>query len=289
MAKNLIIGGFTNYNANQLRPWVLSAKVHSGDDSDTDIVLVYGNASDETLDWLESQGVILVPMLPVQNVPIHVLRFLSIHNYLVQHWQKYDYVITTDVKDVYFQTDPFLIFKHPYYQDNNLKLVIASEGLKYKDEAWGNENLYQTYGQYVYEEFKNNEIFNVGTFGGHSEYVKDMVFNIFTNATNRPIPICDQAVFNVLINTVPYKDIVFYTHDWACELGTVMDPSKIEKFRPNLLFSEPIWENGVVKIPPLAGRIFPIVHQYDRVPEIKKFVEKKFGQDDESQMFIYRS
>ena len=287
MAKNLIIGGFTNYNANQLRPWVLSAKVHAGDDSD--VVLVYGNASDETLDWLESQGVILVPMLPVQNVPIHVLRFLSIHNYLVQHWQKYDYVITTDVKDVYFQTNPFLIFKHPYYQDNNLKLVIASEGLKYKDEAWGNENLYQTYGQYVYEEFKNNEIFNVGTFGGHSEYVKDMVFNIFTNATNRPIPICDQAVFNVLINTVPYKDIVFYTHDWACELGTVMDPSKIEKFRPNLLFSEPIWENGLVKIPPLAGRIFPIVHQYDRVPEIKKFVEKKFGQDDESQMFIYRS
>ena len=287
MAKNLIIGGFTNYNANQLRPWVLSAKVHAGDDSD--VVLVYGNASDETLDWLESQGVIIVPMLPVQNVPIHVLRFLSIHNYLVQHWQKYDYVITTDVKDVYFQTDPFLIFKHPYYQDNNLKLVIASEGLKYKDEAWGNENLYQTYGQYVYEEFKNNEIFNVGTFGGHSEYVKDMVFNIFTNATNRPIPICDQAVFNVLINTVPYKDIVFYTHDWACELGTVMDPSKIEKFRPNLLFSEPIWENGLVKIPPLAGRIFPIVHQYDRVPEIKKFVEKKFGQDDESQMFIYRS
>ena len=287
MAKNLIIGGFTNYNANQLRPWVLSAKVHAGDESD--VVLVYGNASDETLDWLESQGVILVPMLPVQNVPIHVLRFLSIHNYLVQHWQKYDYVITTDVKDVYFQTNPFLIFKHPYYQDNNLKLVIASEGLKYKDEAWGNENLYQTYGQYVYEEFKNNEIFNVGTFGGHSEYVKDMVFNIFTNATNRPIPICDQAVFNVLINTVPYKDIVFYTHDWACELGTVMDPSKIEKFRPNLLFSEPIWENGLVKIPPLAGRIFPIVHQYDRVPEIKKFVEKKFGQDDESQMFIYRS
>ena len=289
MAKNLIIGGFTNYNANQLRPWVLSAKVHSGDDNDCDVVLVYGNASDETLDWLESQGVILVPMLPVQNVPIHVLRFLSIHNYLVQHWQKYDYVITTDVKDVYFQTDPFLIFKHPYYQDNNLKLVIASEGLKYKDETWGNENLYQTYGQYVYEEFKNNEIFNVGTFGGHSEYVKDMVFNIFTNATNRPIPICDQAVFNVLINTVPYKDIVFYTHDWACELGTVMDPSKIEKFRPNLLFSEPIWENGLVKIPPLAGRIFPIVHQYDRVPEIKKFVEKKFGQDDESQMFMYRT
>jgi hypothetical protein len=228
-------------------------------------------------------------MLGVEGIPIHVLRFLSIYDYLHKNWQKYDYVITTDVKDVYFQTNPFLIFKNPYYQDNSLKLVIASEGLTYKNEPWGNENLYQTYGQYVYEEFKNNEIFNVGTFGGHSEYVKDMVFNIFTNATNRPIPICDQAVFNVLINTVPYKDIVFYTHDWACELGTVMDPSKIEKFRPNLLFSEPIWQDGLVKIPPLAGRIFPIVHQYDRVPEIKKFVEKKFGQVDESELFVYRT
>ena len=284
MAKNLIIGGFTNYNANQLRPWVLSAKVHSGDDNDCDIVLVYGNASDETLDWLESQGVIIVPMLGVEGIrlPIHVLRFHSIYDYLYKHWQKYEYVITTDVKDVYFQCDPF----------ENLighKLVVASEGLRYKDEAWGNENLLQSYGPYIYQQFKNNEIFNVGTFGGTSEYVKDMVFNIFTNAINRPIPICDQAVFNVLINTQPFKDVITHTHDWACELGTVMDPSKIEKFRPNLLFSEPIWENGLVKIPPLDGRIFPIVHQYDRVPEIKKFVEKKFGQDDESQMFIYRS
>ena len=39
VGKNLIIGGFTNYNVNQLRPWVLSAKVHSGDDNDCDVVL----------------------------------------------------------------------------------------------------------------------------------------------------------------------------------------------------------------------------------------------------------
>jgi hypothetical protein len=284
--KNLIIGGFTNYGNNQLKPWVLSAKEVAGDN---DVVLVYGNTTEETLDWLVEQGVIVIPMVQVQNVPIHVLRFLSIHNYLVQHWQKYDYVITTDVKDVYFQKDPFEIFKQPFYQDNNLKLVVASEGLQYKNEPWGNENLYQTYGQYVYEEFKNNEIFNVGTFGGHSEYVKDMVFHIFTNGINRPIPIVDQAVFNVLINTQPFKDVVWYTHDWACELGTVMDPSKIEQFRPNLLFSEPIWKDGEVRIPPMGMRPFPIVHQYDRVPELKKFVQEKYGQEQESEMFIYRT
>jgi hypothetical protein len=78
-SKNLIIGGFTNYGISQLKPWVLSAKVHAGDN---DVVLVYGKATDETLNWLVEQGVVIVPMLEVPNVPIHVLRFLSIYEYL---------------------------------------------------------------------------------------------------------------------------------------------------------------------------------------------------------------
>ena len=285
-SKNLIIGGYTNYGINQLKPWVLSAKEVAGDN---DVVLVAGNTTKETVQWLKEQGVIVIPMRNVPNIPIHVLRFLSIYDYLYNHWQNYEYVVTTDVKDVYFQSNPFDIFKDMFFVDNNLKLVVASEGLKYKDEAWGNDNLMQSYGPYVYEQFKNNEIFNVGTFGGKSEYVKDMVFHIFTNATNRPIPICDQATFNVLIMTKPFSDAIFYTHDWAAELGTVMDPTKIEGFRPNLLFGEPIWKNGELLIPPLGNRPFPIVHQYDRVPELKKFVQEKYGQEDESQYFIYRT
>ena len=223
-------------------------------------------------------------MISVPNIPIHVLRFLSIYDFLNNHWQEYDYVVTTDVKDVYFQASPFEDIKR--LCEMGYKLIIASEGLKYKDEPWGNENLYQTYGQYVYDQFKENQIFNVGTFGGTSEYVKDMVFNIFTNATNRPIPIVDQAVFNVLINTQPFKEVVAKTIDWAAELGTTMDPSKIEHFRPNLLCVEPIFENGLVKY----GNVpYPIVHQYDRVPVLKKFVQEKYGQEDESQLFIYRT
>jgi hypothetical protein len=274
--KNLIIGGFTNYGIDQLKPWVISAKEVAGDN---DVVLIYGNATDETLDWLVEQNVVIVPMLQAQNIPIHVLRFLSIYEYLDKHWQHYDYVVTTDVKDVYFQTDPFKFLV-------DRKLVVASEGLKYKDEPWGNENLFQAYGPYVYEKFKDNEIFNVGTFGGKSEYVKDMVFHIFTNGINRPIPICDQAVFNVLINTQPFKDIVTETDSWAAELGTIMDPSKIEQFRPNLIFSEPVFEDGLLKS--CIGFTYPIVHQYDRVPVLKKFVQEKYGQNDPSEYFTYR-
>ena len=268
MAKNLIIGGFTNYGINELKPWALSAKEVAGEN--TDVVLVYGNASQETLKWLTDIGVKIARMIEVPNVPIHVLRFLSLYEFLHQN-NDYERVVATDVKDVYFQTDPFGSLA-------NSKLVIASEGLKYKDESWGNQNLYQSYGPYVHDKFKHNEIFNVGTFGGQAEYVKDMFFNIFTNAINRPIPICDQAVFNVLINTQPYKDIVTKTVSWACEAGTVVDPTKINDFRPNLMCEEPTFENGLVKYRDI---IFPIVHQYDRVPEWKKFVMNKYKQISE--------
>jgi len=276
-SKNLIIGGYTNYGINQLKPWVISAKEVAG--LDNDVVLVAGNTTKETVEWLRGKYVTVVPMLQVPNVPVHVLRFLSIYDFLKNNGHKYEYVITTDVKDVYFQADPFKFLV-------DRELVIASEGLKYKDEPWGNENLHQAYGPYVYEHFKDNEIFNVGTFGGKSEYVKDMVFHIFTNGINRPIPICDQAVFNVLLNTQPFKDIATRTIQWAAELGTIMDPSKIEHFRPNLLCDEPIWEDNKLKYS--DGLIFPIVHQYDRVPELKKFVQQKYEQEDESEYFTYR-
>jgi hypothetical protein len=69
-------------------------------------------------------------------------------------YMEYDYVVTTDVKDVYFQAYLFKFL-------NSRKLVVASEALKYKDEPLGNENLMQAYGPYVYEHFKDNEIFNV--------------------------------------------------------------------------------------------------------------------------------
>ena len=272
--KDLIIGGCANYNINQLKPWVESID-ECGFTGDK--VMVVSNISDETTQWLKSKNFILIPMAKA-NIPVHVLRFLSIYEFLRTNWQNYNYVVTTDVKDVYFQDNPIVWLE---LNLKNKKLVAGSESMKYRDEPWGNQNLMQAYGPYVYDIFKDNEIYNVGTIGGTSEYVKDMVFNIFTNAINRPIPIVDQAVFNVLIQTQPYKDQIYFAkqlNGWACQAGTTVDPSKIQQFKPHLLESEPIFEDGIVKTS--LGRKFVIVHQYDRVPEWKRFVEKKYGQED---------
>jgi hypothetical protein len=273
-SKSLIIGAFTNYNYNQLKPWVESIDEcgFTGDKA-----MVVGNASQETIDELVKRNFIIIPMSDIK-APIHVARFLSIYDFLKNTWQNYSHVVTTDVKDVYFQTNPIVWLE---LNLKNKKLVAGSEGMRYKDEPWGNENLMQAYGPYVHEQFKNNEIYNVGTIGGVSEYVKDMMFNILFNAINRPIPICDQAVYNVLIQTQPFKGVTYFAKQldgWACQAGTTVDPSKIESFRPHLLEPEPKFEDGIVKTS--LGRTFAIVHQYDRVPQWKEHIKQKYKQEE---------
>lgn len=281
--KSLIIGAFTGYNYNQLKPWAESI----GQTGFTgDKVMVVGQSSKETNDKLIEQGFKLVPMIDT-GMPVHVARFLTIYHYLKDTWQDYEYIVTTDVKDVYFQKNPIT-----WLEDNlgNASLVAGSEGIRYKDEPWGNENLMQAYGPYVHNLFKDEEIYNVGTIGGTAEYVKDLVFNIFINALNRPIPICDQAVYNVLLQTQPYKDATLFAKQsdgWAMQAGTTVDPSKIEQFRPFLTEAEPIFEDGIVKTS--GGKVFTIVHQYDRVPVWKKHVQEKFNQEDPSTLFTYRT
>jgi len=282
--KNLIIGGFTGYNYNQLKPWVESIetcgfKGHK--------VMIVDNASDDTCAELIHHGFELVAM-PRINAPIHVARFWSIYDYLYRT-PIYDIVVTTDVKDVYFQRDPC-----KWINDNmgDRSLVAGSESIRYQDEPWGNENLLQTYGQEVYNRFKGNTIFNVGTIGGKSHYVRDMCFNIFTNAINRPIPIVDQAVYNVLLNTQPYKDSVLFTDQedgWAVQLGTTGDPSKINQFRPFLTEPEPIfdYDNKIITTTDYIPHC--IVHQYDRVPKWKNLVMEMYNQEDPTQFFTYRT
>lgn len=283
MSKDLIIGGFTNYDYNQLKPWVESIDSCGFKGSK---VMMVGNASDDTITQLVKHGFELYT-IPNTNLPVHVARFFAIYNFLKDNYKKYELVVTTDVKDVYFQTDPTEWLK----QNLGRKMLVAgSESIRYKDEPWGDDNLKQTFGPYIHNIFKNEVIYNVGTLGGDSEYIKDLCFNIFISAINRPIPIVDQAVFNVMIQTQPYKDIIKFAKQkdgWACQAGTTVDPSKIESFRPHLTEEEPYMQDGIVYTS--TGKPFSIVHQYDRVPEWKKMVQERFNQEVPDDLVTFRT
>jgi len=284
--RDLIIGGFSGYNFNQLKPWVKSICEVAGEN--TDKVVVAADVSDETVIQLLEHGFEVIRFDLDPRIPIHVLRFFHIHKFLKERGDNYRFVVTTDVKDVVFQRNPFE-FMERLLDRKERRIVAGSEGMKYKDEPWGNENLMQAYGPYIHEMYKDKEIYNVGVLGGYSDYLRDLIFHIFTNGINRPIGICDQAVFNVLIQSQPYIDCTYLAkqyNGWACHAGTTADPSKITDFIPFLTEPVPKFEDGVVKT--CDGAEFYIVHQYDRVPEWKAHIMKKYGQEDAAAVFTYK-
>ena len=80
MEKDLIIGAFTNYtDYDVLKPWVQSIK-DTGFDGD--IVLSAIDATDSIVQKLESEGVKVIRSNNSQKMMVHMLRFLSIYDYL---------------------------------------------------------------------------------------------------------------------------------------------------------------------------------------------------------------
>jgi hypothetical protein len=277
--KDLIIGASTNYDWDKLKYWINSIN-KSGFEGDK--VLILMNCDAATVKKVNAAGFKVIGfnqdsdgnLTYKSEMPIHVERFGHIYEYLRKN--EYRYVITTDVKDVIFQSNPIDFLEANCLRHN---LVFSSESMLYKDEPWGNQNLLETFGPYVHGIYKENEIYNVGVLAGTGSAVRDLAINIFTMAANCPIPICDQSTFNFMVSMSPYKETSLYTQSetgWTCQLGTTADPSKINQFKPHLLEPSPSMYRGIVTTS--KGIPYHIVHQYDRVPEMRRMIEEKYGE-----------
>lgn len=294
MNKDLIIGGASNYSWNELKYWVNSIR-KSGFEGD--VALVGTNYTKDTIDKLTNEGVILSLFgtqqpngditAPSKNAP-HVERFFYLWNFLNTTSEDYGRVIVTDTRDVIFQKNP------SDWLDENLVLhsiVASGEGMLYKDEPWNNQNILESFGPFFHNLLKENQIYNVGVIGGDTEFVKGLLSFIFHLSVNRPIPIVDQAVYNFIMNTPPFSRDTMFTDndgDWSVQLATTIEavksgagdigqvfmdsPDAYERLYMN---GQPLFENGVVKNQ--KGEVYTIVHQYDRVPELKTKIEQLYG------------
>ena len=277
--KDLIVGCATNYNWSQLKYWVnsINASGFTGDK-----VLILMNCDKDTVEKVSNAGFDIIAfgqddkgnLVYNSSMMVHVERFFHIYKLIKD--KEYRFVITTDVKDVVFQKNPSEWIEKNLSETQDL--IFSSESIQYKNEPWGNQNLLETFGSQIYEDFKNGIIFNVGVLAGRSYAMRDLMMNIFASCIHRPIKICDQSTFNFLISQHPYLRTSSYNSSesgWACQLGTTADPSKIEQFRPFLLEPSPKMEGD--KVVTSTGIEYTIVHQYDRVPEWRKVIEEKYN------------
>lgn len=299
--KDVIIGGSTNYDWKKLQYWVKSIQ-KSGFKGD--IVVVATNISGETVKKLRDNDVIIQAFgKPTEDggfeydskMAPHVDRFIYIHDYLSKNKENYRYAIVTDTRDVIFQSDPTEWLRENL--DLTKSIVASSEGLAYKHEPWGDKNLLDTFGKYVYDKYKDNLIYNVGTIAGSVDEVTDLLLLLFELSINRPIPIVDQAVYNFIIDLQPFCfETLFTTNEsgWAVQLGTTFaaiesgagDIGQMIKVNKDLLQDykdvyqdvQPVINEHEVSTP--DGDKYCIVHQWDRIPELKQKIEKYYGDEE---------
>lgn len=273
MEKDLIIGAFTNYtDYDVLKPWVESIK-ETGFTGD--IVLIAIDASENLVETLKKRGVIVVRRSNAQKMMVHMLRFLTIYDYLKNNKGKYRYVVSTDVRDVIFQKNPFDYLLNKFY---NINVIAASEAIKIKNEKWNRENIIKNFGNYFYDDVAEQEVLNVGIIAGKAELIKDLCFSLFQMSLNRPDWVADQAAYNMIMSYEPWKskcNVLRLKDAWALNAHVTNKPDQMNEFGPYLLEQRPSMNKDGI-IVNSEGVPFTIVHQYDRIPSWMNKVSEKY-------------
>lgn len=252
--RNLLIGAISgNYGIKDVDRWVESSNEFGCER----ILLLYNNTNSELSEYLLSKNIdVVVPEFDMYgqyttkfetNTANNDLEssYNLVHNVRFFHiWQilndaEYDKVLITDVRDVYFNRDPFVYVPH------NL-IIASSEVVKYENEDWNKRHLFVNLGGMGTDALIDKEVYNVGVFGGCGHYVRNICRDIYLMSIGKKL-VADQTSFNYLIQTT-YKDDVMFTdltNNFAVHLDVIA--KGFVPFDMNTL-----------------DRYF-IVHQYDRL------------------------
>lgn len=253
--KKLFLSSSCGYNWNQIKNWNLSAK-RTGHD----VANILINPTQDIVNDCVENGVIPIVFNAQVNKAPHNLRFLFQYKFLKSVLDKYDLVMLTDSRDVYFSADPFP--KIEYLIERHKKdIICGSESILYKNEHWGNSNLMEGF-PYIYDEFKENEICNVGVLCGKTEAVADLCLVIFSMCVHNPASVSDQSSFNILMGTKFGKDLIYMStpsDGFIIQMGTVAS----SKFAHHIIDKVEI---NYDELPSVNGVTFPVIHQYDRFP-----------------------
>ena len=281
--KDLLFGASDLYTWDKVKPWAESIR-DSGFDGDV-VLLVYRADMDTftvEADKLDIQlihtdrdnhGRLIDHNAGGRDTQCHQMRFFHMWQFLSQRKEiPYERVITTDVRDVIFQRNPTeWLNQHEVYDAN---IVAPSEGIKYGKEAWNKDNMAQGFGPYVSQYTNEHTVYNVGTIAGGAYAMRDLALLIFSMGEGRYIP-NDQSSFGLLMNGSLFDVVPASMNDaWCCQCASTLEPERAHVW-PHLLEDRPVIKDGYAYT--TAGEMFYLLHQYDRVPELKESVEARYG------------
>jgi hypothetical protein len=283
--KDLIIGAVDLYSWDKINAWAISIR-ESGFAGD--VVLLAYRVSDTVIENAKKLNITVYKIehdsfgnainhtAGGRDTQCHQLRFFHAWQLLSQGDEQYNNVIMTDVRDVIFQSNPSTYLSR--YQQLNIKPLIlaSSEGITFGNEPWNTDNLIRGFGPFLQQASLNWPVYNVGVLAGNAQLMKNLFLSIYQMTYNRYIP-SDQSAYNVLLQEgLMVNRFLPTTHRnaWACQCGTMLDPEKAH-YQPVLMDPAPIIRDG--RVYNYADDLFTIVHQWDRVPELKSAIERRYA------------
>lgn len=256
--KDLVISAIANYLPEKIKIYVESLN-DSGFDGDK--IMICYNLPQETIEYLSSKGWECYGA-ELQGHP-HMKRLIDMWWFLQNDKRKWNRIITTDVRDIVWQTNP-----SNWLSDNlNSEIIVASECIKNQDEPWAHKNIHEGYGPIFWDLIKENAVANVGVIAGKYQSVKDLLQLIWlVSQAGDTRHFTDQSALNLIMNNSLLSNKIELNSDFALQVDTLTKDTRFEKKTYSI-------ENENV----MNGEIpYVLVHQYDRNQELKYLIENKY-------------
>ena len=256
--KDLVISAIANYLPEKIKIYVESLN-DSGFEGDK--IMICYNLPQETIEYLSSKGWECYGA-ELQGHP-HMKRLIDMWWFLQNDERKWNRIITTDVRDIVWQTNP-----SNWLSDNlNSEIIVASECIKNEDEPWAHKNIHEGYGPIFWDLIKENVVANVGVIAGKYQSVKDLLQLVWlVSQAGDTRHFTDQSALNLIINNSLLSNKIELNSDFALQVDTLTKDTRFEKKTYSI-------ENEIV----MNGEMpYVLVHQYDRNQELKYLIENKY-------------
>jgi hypothetical protein len=262
--QNLIIGAISNYNWDKVK--IFFKSYQNAGFKNCECVMFVTNVPKNAIDKIKSCGVIVYPIPEQYKKELVInIRWKLYEDYLSKNQDRYNLVFSADIRDVFFQRDLFQLYD---FKKSCLGIAIEDGTLS---NSINRDWFIKAYGEELYKTIMNERIFCVGTVWGTID--KFLIFaktmgNRLSSVANKEWGI-EQAVGNFII----YHDKIF--DDCLIKSnntdGYIMTVGLTDSKNILLNLNYDIF-NG-------KGELAAVVHQYDRLDDLKKIVESKYNSD----------
>jgi beta-1,4-mannosyl-glycoprotein beta-1,4-N-acetylglucosaminyltransferase len=273
--KDLVIGAAVNIDVESILIFVKSLRLQN---KDCDIVLIVeDNISQEKKASIKNYGVSIIfsklnEISGISNV--NNLRYFKFYEFLRENEGKYRNVLISDIRDVYFQKDPFESIGR-----NSIFFAQEDEGKNIEsDDIFNSRWIKQTYGIEIFNKIKDYKITCCGTvLGSYNNCIKYSKF------------ICDEII-RLKNESNPFfsdmLDTAIHTYLYYLKGDLLNNPTMKENGDlfgtvgiTSIEFTEKIdIKNGFIEV---NKKVPAIIHQYDRSNWLNSYIKIKI-EDEKS-------